>query len=113
LPLGYANGFTKIAQGTFNCYMVALTTEQQADGRIIVSVFHPIIHGRQIKIHLPGKFGLERLHLKINHDIAAEPEVIKQEINLVILAADFKMDLTPHKREANTKFEQEFLDVVQ
>ena len=79
MPLGDANGFTKIAQGIFNSYMVALATEQKTNGRTILRVSHLIIHGGQIKNYFPGKFWLECLHLEINHDIAAESEVISGE----------------------------------
>jgi hypothetical protein len=38
--------------------------------------------------------------------------MIKQEVEVIILAADFHVILPADKREANTEFEQKFLDVV-
>ena len=39
--------------------------------------------------------------------------MIKKEVEIIILAADFHVILPPDKREANTEFEQKFLDVVE
>ena len=39
--------------------------------------------------------------------------MIKQQVEIIILAADFHVILPANKRETNAEFEQEFLDVVE
>jgi hypothetical protein len=39
--------------------------------------------------------------------------VVKQEVEIIILAADFHVILPTDKREPDAEFEQEFLDVVE
>ena len=39
--------------------------------------------------------------------------MVKQEVEIIILAADFHVILPANKREANAEFEQKFLDVVE
>ncbi len=54
--------------------------EQQADARLVVGVAELSVHGRVIKIHLAGEFGLEGLHLEVDDDVAAEAQVIKKQV---------------------------------
>ena len=113
LPLGDADGLFQIAQRIFNGQMVTFLAQQQADGWSVIGMAQLVVHGRKVKIHLTREFRLEGFHFQINHDVAAQPEVIKQQVEIIILAADFHVILPPDKCEPDAEFEQEFLDVVE
>ena len=72
-----------------------------------------VIHGGEIKIHFAGEFRFKGFHFQINHDVAPQPEMIKQQVEVIILAAHFQMILPADKGESDAQFKQKSLDMFQ
>ena len=66
-----------------------------------------VIDGREIEIHLPGEFGLEVLDLEFDHHETAQPQMIEEKIEIVVLVGDLEMILAADEREALAKLEDQ------
>jgi hypothetical protein len=55
---------------------------------------------------LPAYFRLERASLQVDRDKAVQPPVVKQQINVEFLAADFETMLTADERESFSELQQ-------
>src|SRR5213596_3218291 len=63
-------------------------------------------------VNFAGKFRFKRFHLQIHHHEAAQPQMIKKEVEKKFFAGDFQRVLPADEREADAKFHEEFLDVI-
>lgn len=70
------------------------------------------IHGGEVEPHLPREFRLEGLHLEVDHHVAAERQVVEQEVEEELLAADGEAVLSAHIRKAEPELHQELRDVA-
>ncbi len=64
-------------------------------------------------MNFAGKFRFKRFHLQIHHHEAAQPQMIKKEVEKKFFAGHFQRVLPADEREADAKFHQEFLDVIE
>ncbi len=85
--------------------------EDQADGGLIGRVAQPVIHDVAVEVHLAGVLGLEGAFLEVDHDEAAEAEMIEEQVEVEIIVADIEAVLPADEGEALAEFEQEFLEV--
>ena len=66
------------------CHEVILAlAEQQADRGIVLPFFQDAIHGREVEVKLSGVFRLELTGFQLNHHIAAEVEVVEQQVDVI------------------------------
>ena len=72
-----------------------------------------VVQGSQIEVHLPSVLGLERPHLQFNRHETAQPEVVEEEVQPVLLSADFQAVLAPNQGEADAKLKKEVSEVAQ
>src|SRR5579862_2397574 len=93
LVFGHADGFLDSAQGILGNDAVFVLAENEADAGLIPIVTHPVIHGVEVEIHFPGILRLEWTDLQVNHDEAAELEVIEKEIEIEVVVAHFHVNL--------------------
>jgi hypothetical protein len=73
---------------------------------------HLILHGSKIEVHLTHELGLEGYDLQINDHIAAQMQVVEEQIKVVILTRDIQMMLLSDKGKALSQFEQEILQAI-
>ena len=97
---GHADRLGQVAQGVFGDRLFSGFAEDQANGRLVIGVTHLVVHRRQVKIHLPGKFRFEPLDFQIDHDVAAEAQVIEEQIDEEFFAVDFEAHLLADEGEA-------------
>lgn len=71
-----------------------------------------VIHAGQIEIQLTNERRVEVARLEFDDDIAAQLEVVKEQVDIEVLIANFKVDLASYKRESGTKLQKKLLDVV-
>src|SRR5690606_11005954 len=62
--------------------------------------------------HLADEAGLERRGLELDDDVAAQLQVIEQQVDVEVVVAELEVHLPAHEGEAAAEFEQEALDVV-
>lgn len=72
-----------------------------------------IVHRCQVKVHLTRELRHKLRHLQVYDHKAAQAQVIEQQINLIVLAADFQMILTAYEGKACSHFQQETLQMRQ
>ena len=72
-----------------------------------VSFFQFSVYWREIKIQLSRIFGLEVACFEFNYDITAEIKVVKQQIDIKIVAADGQVILITEKSKARAEFKQQ------
>ena len=65
------------------------------------------IHRRQIEIELSGILRLKLAGFQLDHHIAAQVEVVEQEVDIKVIAAHIEMILIAKKSKAGAKFQQQ------
>ena len=70
-----------------------------------------VVHERAVKVHLSCILGFETALFQVHDDEAAEVQVVKKEIKIELVVAEFEPVLTTDKGEAAPEFEEELLDV--
>ena len=63
-----------------------------------------VIDDAQVEIHLAGVLGLELAFLQVDHDEAAQFQVVEQQIDVEIAVADLQVILAADEGEALAKF---------
>jgi len=59
-------------------------------GWVVVGMTQPVVHGGEVEVHFAGELGLELLDLQINDNVAAQPQVVKEQVEVVVLPGDFQ-----------------------
>lgn len=110
---GDSHGGCSVAQGILDDESLFRFAEDEADGGLIAGVLDDVIDGGQVKIHLAGVFGFERAGFEIDYDEAAEAEMVKEQIDPVVLPGDFNRVLAAELEEKALKvIEQPSFDVA-
>ena len=78
---------------------------------VVLLAFDLAVHGSQIKPKLPQVFWLELAALEFNHHIAAQLEVVEQQVDEKLVIAHVQQHLSPHEREPRAQFQQKLGDV--
>ena len=52
--------------------------ENESDARLIVRMAQAVVNGGKVEVHLAGVLWLERRHLQVDDDEAAELEVVEE-----------------------------------
>jgi len=112
LVFGYADGVGAVPQGVFGDDSVFTFAEQEADGGLVVRMFDLGIHGAEVETKFADVLGLEGAGFEFDHDVAAEFQVIEEEIDEEIVASHFKRNLTTDEGEAGSEFDKEVGDVL-
>ena len=73
---------------------------------IIMLLFKNTIYSRQVEVKLTGVFRFEVTGFKLNNHKASQIQIIKQQVDIEIVAANIQMLLIPDKRETGSKFHQ-------
>ena len=55
--------------------------------------------------------GLNAVDLEVDHDVSTGVQVIEEQVDVEVLAADLEVNLLPDEREAGPEFEEELPDV--
>lgn len=111
LIFGHADGPGVITQGVFGNYLVLALAQQQADGGAILWMLELGIHRSEVKAQLAQVLGLELAGLELDHHVAAQLEVIEQQIDEELVAAHIQQHLPADEGEACTQFQQKFGDM--
>lgn len=109
---GDAHGRGGAAQGVFDDQFGLRLTEDQADAGLAAGVFQSAVDGRQVGVHRAGVFGFELASLEVDDDVAAQFEVVEEEVDPVVLAGTPKGILAAGKRKVGAEFKEELLDVL-
>ncbi len=91
---------------------VLRAAEQQSDGRLVVRMAKQVVHGGEVHVHLADEAGVEGDGLEFHHDVAAELQMVEEQIEIEVWSPDLQMDLSADEGEARAEFQQEALDVV-
>ena len=111
--VGNTDGFIDVAQGIFREDAVLRLAQDEADGGRVLWVAELVIDHRAVEIHLAGVFGLEVAFLEIDHNEAAQMEVVEEQVEIEVAVADLQPVLAAHEGEAASEFDQKGLDVRQ
>ena len=109
--LGDADRRGHVAERVFDNQLLLGFAEDQADARLVGRVLQEIVDDGQVEVHLAGILRFERPGFQIDNDKAAQLDVVEQQIDAVFLALDFQRILAAEKREADSKLQQELLQV--
>jgi hypothetical protein len=70
------------------------------------------VHGSQIEPELAQVLGFELTALEFNHHIAAQLEVVEQQVDKKLVAAHIQQHLPPDEGKARAQLQQEVGDVL-
>ena len=107
-----ADGLAHILERILGHEVVLALAEQQANRRIVLLFFQDTIHGRKVEVKLPCVFRLELAGLQLDYHIAAEVEVIEQQVDVEVIAAYVEVVLVAEKRKAGSQLQQELCHIL-
>ena len=84
---GNPDGLAHAAQRVLGEDVVAVLAEDQADRGRVGLVAELVIDNAQIEVHLAGVFGFELAFLEVDHDKAAQLQVVEQEVDVEVAVA--------------------------
>jgi hypothetical protein len=70
-----------------------------------------VVGGGEIEVQLTHERRVEWHGLEFDDHVAAQRQVVEEQIEVEVLLADLQVDLSPDKSEARAKLEQELLHV--
>lgn len=105
----HANRRVDVAKRILDDDPVVFAAKDQPDAGIVARFTVPIIQRRETKIHLAGVLGLERAHLQVNRDQAAQPPLIEEQVDIDILAANIEVMLAANERKPFSQLQQQVL----
>jgi hypothetical protein len=108
-----ADGLVQSAQRILGDDLVFVLAEDEPDGGLVRGVAQAVIHRIQVEIHLAGVLGPEAAHLQVDHDEAAQAQVIEEQINVEVLAPHLQVNLAADPGEARSEGHEEFLKVAE
>jgi len=97
-----ANRLGEVAKGILGDDLIPRLAQNDSDGWLVVRMTEQVINGGQVEVHLPGILRLEGGHLKIDHNVCPELEVVEEKVDVEILPADFEMYLLPDEGETGS-----------
>jgi hypothetical protein len=110
--LGHPHRLINIPQRIFCHHPIFRPTQQYPNRRLIIRMAQQIVHRRQIEIQLPCILWFEFIHFQFNHHIAAQFEMIKQQIQAKILTAYLQWKLFAYERKTRSQLQQKLLDML-
>ncbi len=72
-----------------------------------------VVHRIEIEIHLASVLGGKWTSLEVNDEVAAELEMIEEQINVVVLVTDGQSELVTNKSEPRTELNEELAQMGQ
>ena len=111
--VGNADRLGDVAEGVLGDDLVACLAQNQADRRLVIRMAEQIIDYRQVKIDLAGKLGLKGNHLDVDDDVRPKLQVIEQQVDVKVVAADFEVHLAADEGESDAEFEKEITNMLQ
>lgn len=78
--LGDLDRRSAVAQGVFGNGLVGALAEDESDGGVVVRVGDEVIDGGEVEAELAYVLGLERADLQLDGDVAAQLELVEEEI---------------------------------
>ena len=113
MEVGDAEGFGEVAQGVLDDNPVFGLAEQDADGGLIGGVAQQFVHGGEVEVRLAGIGRLEVGHFEVHDDEAAQGEVVEEQVQVEVFAADFEVILAADEAESGSHLQKELAQVVQ
>jgi len=112
LVFGNTHGLGFIAQGVFGHYLVFAFAQQQANGGIVLLVLDLAIDGGEVEAQLLQMLWFECAALEFDHHIAAQLQVVEQQVDEEVVTTNFQMNLATNKGKARAQFQQKLGDVL-
>jgi hypothetical protein len=112
LILGYADRLAHIAQGIRDNHPIFALAQNQADAGLVLRVAQQVVRRRKVEVHLAGILGLELANLEIDHNIAAQLEMVEQHVQVVVLVGHFEVILAADEGKPDPQLKQEGADVL-
>jgi hypothetical protein len=97
---------SNIAEWVFRNDAALLLAKNESDTRLVVRMAEHVINGGEVEVHLPRILRLERRHLQIDDNEASELQVVEEEIDLEVLASNFKRNLAADKSESDAELDE-------
>ena len=88
-------------------HTILAPAEQDTERRPVVRVTQQIVDGGEVEIELPGVLRLKGGELEVDDHVAAQAYMVKEEIEVEILAANLQVVLAAEEGEADAEFEHE------
>jgi hypothetical protein len=73
----------------------------------------PVVDRRQVEVHFAGELRLEVGDLQVDDHVAAQLQVVEEQVDAEFLAADLQQILAADEREADAELEQEGTDMFE
>lgn len=70
-----------------------------------------VVNDVAVEVHLPGVLGLERSPLDLDDDVAAQAQVVEEQVEIEVALLEVQVILAPDERAALTQFDQELLQM--
>jgi hypothetical protein len=87
---------------------VLFPAQENPNGRLINrGIAEKIISSRQVEVQLAGKLRYKFADLQLDDDVAVQPGMVEQQIEIKILVPDFKMILAAEKCKSDPEFDKE------
>src|SRR3954464_3865877 len=99
-------------EGVLGHQAVLGLAEDEADGGLVVGAAEEVVDGGEIEAHLAGVLGLEVRHLELDDDVAAQVEVVEEEVEEEVPAAHGQRILGADEGEAGAQLEEEATDLL-
>lgn len=116
LIFGDADRLLEATQGVLQQQPVRaffLAAEDEAHGRLVVRMPQYVVHRIEIEVHLASVLGGKWTSLEVNDQVAAELQVIEEQINVIVLVTDGQSELVTDKSEPGTELNEELAQVGQ
>ncbi|MCW3062242.1 MAG: hypothetical protein JWQ02_4063 [Capsulimonas sp.] len=107
----HPDGRRIIAQRVLGHDLLLLFAKNKPDGGRVLGMAEKIVHGGEVEVHLAGVLRQKLAALELDHHVAAQFDVIKEQVQVVIVLRDLQVILTAQKREPRPKLQQELPDL--
>ena len=106
-----ADRLGNIFEGVFRNQVVFRLAEQKPNGRVVIFGLHDSVHGREVEIELTDVLRLELAGFEFDHHIATQSEMIKEQIQIKIIAADIQMILVTEESKSRPQLQKQPRDL--
>ena len=73
---------------------------------------HKVVHGALVHGKLAHESGLELAGFELDDYEATKSKMVKEQVDIEVIAANLQVDLPSHEGEVLSELEQELLDVI-
>lgn len=103
----------RTAQGVFDDLAVLRSTEENADGGVLMRFLHIAVEGFEIEAQLAEVFGFKAFDLQLQSDEAVHTAMEEKQVEREVALAHLERHLGPDEAEVAAEFGDEFPEFAQ